>query len=62
MEIKPGDIIDLRHRLWRVDYVDGKTRYFRLLILTEEDQEFKNSIIRLSPSVRPTFLSLHLQK
>ena len=26
MEIKPGDIVDLRHRLWRIDFVDyGRT-------------------------------------
>ncbi|HII01973.1 TPA: DEAD/DEAH box helicase [Methanosarcinaceae archaeon] len=29
MDIKPGDIVDLRHRLWRVDYVDGESKVFQ---------------------------------
>ena len=28
MDIKPGDIIDLRHRLWRIDFVDSGRMLF----------------------------------
>ena len=29
MDIKPGDIVDLRHRLWRIDFVNQREKIFQ---------------------------------